>query len=201
MTISVDGVRESLRETARVALAPGVEPEWTTSILRGLAKLATPDMCVDPDVSAPARGRGRRANEHLWDLTISSWPNYAQVPYSYPAYYQAAAHPKLLLIAESEWGDQRSRRENGAAVLEDFAKLLAARAPLKVMVFGYHEEKEAGSGSPSSSFTELTTLMAGLICAAEDDADYVLFGVAWKGTEYRDVHVHGRTQSGEHVGP
>lgn len=193
MGLSVDTVRIALRETAKAALVPGAEPEWTTSILQALAGLAEPDMCIDPDVSLVTRGRGRRAKEFLWDLTISSWPRYDRLKYEYPTYFASAEKPQLLLVAESEWGDARSPRKNGHAVLEDFVKLLAARAPLKVMVFGYHER--------NSSFAELTDQMMRLAHASDDPADYVLFGVAWKGSEYRDVHLKNGQKREEHVGP
>jgi len=176
------------------------EQDWTRAMLRALAKLA-PNACIDPDVWAPRTGRGRAAKEFLWDLTISSWPRYEEQAYEFPTYFkQASANtlrpPRLLLVAESEWGDSRGRRKNGLAVMEDFAKLLAAQAPVKVMIFGYFPT------GASSSFKELSGLMVDLIRASRDSAEYVLFGVAWgKNCKWRGQHVKERCVHEEMVGP
>jgi hypothetical protein len=128
------------------------------------------------------------------------------VPYEYPAYFAAAGKVgearklELLLVAESEWGDSSSRRENGKAVMDDFLKLLAARAALKVMVFGYFERR-GQLDDVSSSFSELTAHMTRLVRSSADDAPYVLFGVAWDDKKYRDVCVVGDQISAEFVGP
>ena len=198
MKISVQEVLGALHGAATAELAK-TDPQWTPAVLQALARLAPTDACVDPDVFAARRGTGRAAKEHLWDLVISTWPKYTSVRYSYPAYFAAAEAPRLLLVAESEWGDQRSRRENGLAVLDDFVKVLAARAELKVMVFGYFAD--AGTTpEASSTFAELTGHMSRLIRLSGDNADYVLFGVAWDLHECRDIHLAKGHPSDEHIG-
>ena len=174
------------------------EQSWTTSILRALASLAPEGACIDPDVSAPRNGSGRAAKEYLWDLTISSWPNYETTPYAYPSYFERAAqgNSRLLLVAESEWGAATGHKKNGMAVMEDFSKLLGARAPLKVMVFSYFRT------GASSTFEELSALMVKLIRATGDDAEYVLFGVAWgKDSECKDMHIRRDEVSDVSCGP
>jgi hypothetical protein len=182
--ITPEAVLSALRAAAAEEFhKPLTSQEWTTSMLRALASLAPDGACVDPDVSLPRVGKGRAAKEFLWDLTISQWPHYKRVPYRFPDYFQAAKEPQLLMVAESEWGDARGRKKNGFAVMADFAKLLGARAPLKVMVFGYFTDGE-------SSFEQLRALMRDLIRASRDAAAYVLFGVAWGQTcECKDVLV------------
>jgi hypothetical protein len=64
--------------------------------------------------------------------------------------------------------------------MEDFCKLLPCRAPVKLMVFGYHEER----GKTEASFGRLSSLMKALIARSGDDAGYVLFGLAWRSRRY-----------------
>lgn len=200
--ISAVQVQEALRAAAVSALLKP-DTDWTMTVLRALAGLA-PGKCVDPDVIAPRRGRGRIAGEHMWDLCISDWPSYQKQTYGYPDYFAAAITPKLLLVAECEWGKGNNRRENGLQVLEDFNKILHARAPIKVMVFSYFVSDGDESWSPTaatSSFKELTGHMERLIGASEDDAEYVLFGVAWDASQYSEVIATRSGVSPIFVGP
>jgi hypothetical protein len=196
--ISAEEVADVLRTAAAAEFEkPANEQDWTTSILRALASTAPDGACIDPDVSAACRGTGRAAKEFLWDLTISSWPNYKDIPYAHPRYFEEATKRRLrlLLVAESEWGALRGRKKNSSAVMADFLKLLGALAPLKVMVFGYHPRVE-------STFEELAELMTRLIRASGDDADYLLFGVSWgKDHEYKEQHVGGGRAGPIHAGP
>jgi hypothetical protein len=150
--------------------------EWTQSMLGALAQLGEDSgHCVEPAVSAFDATNRVPSSEFLWDLTISTWPRLAD-GYAYPSYFQRQFAPELVLVAESEWGNLRSGSRNGIAVLEDFSKLLAARCPLKVMVFSYHH---ASVHAECSSYAVLERLMSDLVNASVDDATYVLFGVAW----------------------
>lgn len=198
--ITAQEVVEALCKVADDAFAAGDDNEaWTDRVLGALAALAREGCCVDPDPAVPHRGRGRRKNEWLWDLTISTWPRYGDQPYEFPAYFDTAARRKrrLLLVAESEWGVSRSWKENGHAVMHDFCKLIDARAPLKVMVFGYIP------GESASTFEGLEKRMRDLIDATGDNADYVLFGVSWRENDYEWVRIeretvfHGRRSSGQ----
>ena len=194
--IAPDAVLAALRTAAAGEFhKPPAMQDWTTSMLRALADVAPEGACVDPDVSAPRVGKGRAAKEFLWDLTISDWPHYKRVPYQFPDYFRAAKEPKLLLVAESEWGDARGHKKNGFAVMEDFCKLLVARAPVKVMVFGYFRAGE-------SSFEQLRALMIDLVLGSRDDAGYVLFGVAWgRLCECKDTLVTAQGAGSVTVGP
>ncbi len=194
--VAPDAVLAALRTAAAEEFdKPIAAQAWTTSTLRALAALAPPGACVDPDVSAARVGKGRAAKEFLWDLTISEWPHYKRVPYRFPDYFQEAREPRLLLVAESEWGAARGRKKNGFAVMDDFCKLLSARAPLKVMVFGYFVAGE-------SSFEQLRGLMADLILRSKDDAAYVLFGVAWDSVrEWKGCLVTAQGTGAITVGP
>jgi hypothetical protein len=131
-------------------------PAWTRGMLGALARLATsaghavrPHYQFFGDQPPPKRA------EFLWDLVIldSSEP---------------------ILVAESEWGKLNGIAANESAVLEDFRKLFAARSPLKVMIFGYHERSTAGC------FAALSHKMETLIRESRDDATYVLFGASWE---------------------
>lgn len=82
-------------------------------------------------------------------------------------------------MAESEWGRSKDRRLSPQAVMEDIAKIIAARCPLKVMVFS-HFVKTSRS-KVDATFGGLTRLMRQLIEASEDSASYVLFGMPWNG--------------------
>lgn len=180
MPLELSQIQVALRRAVRHSLS-NRDTDWTMAILRALADMAT-GKCVDPDVRAPRRGRGRIRGEYLWDLCISDWPTYKGQPYVYPDYFAAVTTPRLLLVAECEWGKEGSARENGQRVLEDFSKILHARAPIKVMVFSYFACDHDHTWSPTtvtSSFQELTGHMARLIAASNDEAEYVLFGVAW----------------------
>jgi len=191
MVISQDSVVNVLKNTVTRAFQTPPD-DWTVLVLRALANLGGPETCIEPNVDVPRRGRGRYPNEYLWDLTISTWPNYNDTPYEYPGYFDSSGQRdnlELLLVAESEWGVQRNAVMNGKAVMEDFAKLLGARSKTKVMVFGYFDRPNRNHEAPCSSFEELTGHMTSLIKATKDNASFVLFGVAWNANEYRGVCV------------
>lgn len=201
--IRVESVVAKLRSAVETELNK-TGPQWTACVLGALASLASTDDCVDPDPETSWKRRGRTPNEYVLDLTISSWPKYDKpAPYEYPTYFtESASRPlRMLLVAESEWGDARDRKENGKAILEDFAKILSARAPVKVMVFS-HFAKPGDTPGVTSSFDELTKHMVGLIRAAGDEAaDYVLFGVAWDEREYKCVTVRSGIAADLEQGP
>jgi hypothetical protein len=199
-SISAADALAVLRTAADTEFNKGeADQQWTPCVLRALAELGKArGHCIDPDVTVPRVGKGRAAKEFLWDLTISSWPKYGKpARYVYPDYFIEAARraPRLLLVAESEWGAANGRTKNGMAVLEDFSKLLAARADVKVMVFGYFTNASR-SGSKVSTFDDLTSHMVTLIRKTGDDASYALFGVAWDAKKYEDMVVTGKTPAG-----
>lgn len=75
------------------------------------------------DSNSPKPGRAAHQGEWLYDVTCfqyeEPWPT----------------GQKVLLVAEVEWGGRSSPGAARAAVLEDFAKLLVARAGIRVMVY------------------------------------------------------------------
>lgn len=134
-------------------------------------------MRVDPPRwSDTGRDEGK-AGEFLWDLTLSDWPRSTTKTYEFPGYFAAAARSgaRLCLVAESEWGKETAPGATGLEVMEDFAKLLAARSELKVMIFGYQSKTKA-------SFEKLSDLMTKLSGVSGDPATYVLYGLDWKTT-------------------
>lgn len=174
---------------ARVSTTAATEA-WTFAALTALANLGERhELRVDPPRwTALGRDDGK-AGEFLWDLALSSWPASSASNYKYPGYYERACQPSLArlhLAAESEWGKSKSPGATGLAVMEDFAKLLAARCDVKVMVFAYH--RATGNGS----FDELQNMMARLVAASDDPATYVLYGLDWKSTESRSVAIVNR---------
>ncbi|MEY4513274.1 MAG: hypothetical protein RLZZ450_5396 [Pseudomonadota bacterium] len=191
-TLSAENVVSVLTEQANLLQHDPKSPtqEWTRSMLGALAKLGdSAGHCVDPISQAfsieQLTGDSRvKRQEFLWDLAISSWPRYSgikdagsqAVSYGFPHYFEETSSPELVLVAESEWGHYRDARANGLAVLEDFAKLLAARCPLKVMIFSYHGGTDKAS---YFAFNELVRYMKQLVDRSTDDATYVFFGVAW----------------------
>jgi hypothetical protein len=167
--------------------------EWTSVLLGALAQLGEAGgHCVEPSPSQLRERAGR--SEFLWDLTVSSWPRYGGTDpgFVYPTYYQNVESSELVMVAESEWGKLRGWHANGSAVLEDFSKLLAARCPLKVMIFSYHHRAEGRASY--SSYSELVALMGHLIDRSQDDATYVLFGVAWDHSDPAYQHPVIRTR-------
>lgn len=158
---------------------------WTAAVLGALARVGRAhEMCVDPPGWEDGGGR---AGEHLWDLAISSWPRYGRPPYEFPRYFEAATLPRLALVAESEWGAANDPAYTGKAVLEDFSKILAARAPLKVMVFGY--VPKGPRSAVNASHPALIELMKGLISRSDDDAVYILCGVSWRSERRPPIEV------------
>ena len=62
---------------------------------------------------------------------------------------------RVLLACESEWGTRRYGRTYWSPVEHDFEKLLAIKAPFKVLIFSSYDEKKAGCSKPApeSNFT------------------------------------------------
>jgi hypothetical protein len=175
--ISADDVVDTLTRTLPTIAPEAHTREWTRVLLAALAGLGERrGHCINPPQES-LQGLTSH-DEFLWDLSISTWPRYggADPPFVYPDYYQGSSAPELVLVAESEWGKRKDAHVSGAAVMEDFAKLLAARCPLKVMIFSYHH---ATSAARHSSYDHLKMLMTDLINRSHDDATYVLQGVAW----------------------
>lgn len=165
-------------ETALVKVLPIRGPGgWTVPLLDAIAKLGRDQgRCVDP-----REPRGTRAGEFLWDLTISRWPPTSE------GWYDASkiVSPEIDVVVESEWGKARSHKATRTLVIDDFAKLVAARAATKVMIFGYHGD------TPD----DLTDFMCDVVdkCDAAEKAEYLLFGAAWSGTHYCSrIHQRGR---------
>lgn len=174
--ITADAVVEALIRVLPTLASAGTR-DWTSALLGALAELGDHERyCVNPSLASLRARPG--LDEFLWDLTISEWPRYGgeDPRFDPPDYYQRTRSPELVLVAESEWGKLHDSRATASAVLDDFAKLLAARCPLKVMIFSYHH---AQSKARHSSYDELVRLMKQLIDRSRDDATYVLLGLAW----------------------
>lgn len=84
-------------------------------------------------------------------------------------------------------GHHRAPGLHGEGVLEDFSKILATRAPLKVMVFGY--VPKGPRSAVNASHPALIELMKGLISRSDDDAVYILCGVSWRSERRPPIEV------------
>ncbi len=104
------------------AFAPGAAPpmsvdeknkEWTKSVRRCLRAICTNEcyMCP-PD---PDRSKGEFLVDFSWAET------------EFPR--------RILLVGESEWGADKFGKKRWDRVEEDFEKLLAVKAPIKVLIF------------------------------------------------------------------
>lgn len=167
-------VMEVLRE---VKPESDATKEWTAAVLGALRRSAEDKgRCVDPASSPVPTPGWSRQGEWLWDLTVSSYPSYRDgygLPY-YEKLVNGEHEPRIELVAECEWGDARSPSANVVAVMEDFTKLLAARAGIKVMALGFHERDQG-----TSSWSQLRDWMVKLKKRTKDESALILFGVGW----------------------
>ena len=83
----------------------------------------------------------------------------------------------LVLACESEWGEgpfgaRATPETHVSSVLDDFAKLVDLRAPLKVMFFGFLTDTQNGI----AGFKDIATLCGKVAAPVEPTERYLLFG-------------------------
>ena len=117
------------------------------------------------EVAPIRRGVGELGWELVWGKNLT--PGYAQLGAAPPGQLFA-----LELVLEISENTLRPGARPESAVEEtcfDLARLLWARAPLKVLVFGAHAEKD-----PASSIDALEAGLTGVISGRDTDSDYLL---------------------------
>jgi hypothetical protein len=89
-------------------------------------------------------------------------------------------HPlRCPLVCETEWGDPSSPLANYRRVVDDFDELVKARAPLKVMTYGFHLADSPGAAELEAAFVRIL---------GESDSpvrsSYLFLGVPWNFAHY-----------------
>ena len=98
-------------EVPRLAGDPNSNPKWTVAVADVLHKLGAKENCT---VYSHATDQNRNCKEWLCDVV----------------WYRRHPNLGMILAAESEWG-------NAGSVLDDFERLLAVKAPFKVLLFAF----------------------------------------------------------------
>ena len=111
-------IKDQLNKINECSKSTWSDAKWTREVLTKIGKLAKDHGSKD----YTSKGKGKRG-EWLYDLC---WLQYSETD----GYLKS-----MPLALESEWG-------NWDAVCSDFEKLLLARAGLRVMVYGYDEDKD-----------------------------------------------------------
>lgn len=75
-----------------------------------------------------------------------------------------------LLVAESEWGDRRSPKQNDDRVLKDLRKLVPAQAPYRVLVHSVHANTRAS----------LELQLATEAAASDSPASFLFVSLEWE---------------------
>jgi len=129
---------------------------WTSAVYQALAidcrtEFAELVGCTAQDLNAPIEPRSGAGGVDF------SWVK--------------KGHPEKLLVAESEWGKQRSSGGNRVEVVRDLQKLVDSNAPWRVMVYGFHAE------TVDALDRELQTMAESSLTPAT----FVFVGVSWQG--------------------
>ncbi|MFO0581656.1 MAG: hypothetical protein U0229_05255 [Anaeromyxobacter sp.] len=167
------------REAAAVTLNDRGAPEWTNALLNIVVSIGKnlgydvyPSRYVLNATKRNSRyGEDGDVGEWLYDACWTRYPSNAGLVRHLRAVQsgEAKRHERYLdLACESEWGG-KTRDLHVQAVVDDFAKLVECRAPLKVMIFGYHKSGEG-------SFEDLVGMLGALAQSDSVRADYVLLG-------------------------
>jgi hypothetical protein len=157
-------IGEKLREHASdadTAVALRVD-RWIDVFTGALRDLGKARGC---EVAPIRRGVGELGWELCWGRSLQ--PGYAQL---------GSTNPKdlfrLELVAEISEASLRAGTRGESAVEEisfDLARLVWARCPLKVLVFGARRESE-----PANSIEALEAGLAGVVRARDEEAEYLL---------------------------
>lgn len=131
----------------------------------------------------------RGAGEYLFDFCLTTLPYVFQYGEDEPWEGRSGKNRqfKMLLAAESEWGKEEGARANYCMVMDDFCKLLEARASFKVMVYGCHEFKSPDATALERDFVRLLNQHSGY----DEKEKYLFFGVPWDANEVRVFTAEG----------
>lgn len=193
--------RESLKDAltyrsdAKVGVVKSAgSAEWTNVLLNIVLRLgADYGFEVYPRRKYFARGRtGKNCDfdrppcvddrgEWLFDASWTRYPD--TLPWVEQLRANREASPRSLVLAcESEWASGRFGLQEPAAhvaaVLDDFAKLVDVRAPLKVMFFGFQPQTRDGL----AGFDDVVALCRQIAEPIECGEAYILFGWPYSAT-------------------
>lgn len=168
--------------------------EWTNALLNMVLRIgADYGFEVYPRRKYFTRRKGGRNSDYdkpparddrgEW-LIDAAWTRY-QAPEAWVDGLRLGARSDgrgLVLACESEWASGRygeqSPRTHVSWVLDDFAKLVDVRAPLKLMFFGFQPDKPGGI----AGFDDIVSLCRTVAAPVEPMEHYLLFGWPFSAT-------------------